>query len=254
MLLDPAIGLDGAWMREIADAMLASPDYPDAAEARAEKANGSWAEVDPAVLDAELDEHLVALPGGRYGWRVSLPAMMSYWSELAREIDIAAQRNWNDGGAGGVDVATVCHRPAHHQPARPIGSRLSADGFRLRPHGGGDQTRRGRRADPRTDALTVAPVTDKQVERVRALVASIPAGWVSTYGDIAAAAGLSSPRIVGWIMRTDSSDLPWHRVITASGRPARHLATRQLELLRAEGVLAVDGRIALDEVRYEFQG
>jgi methylated-DNA-protein-cysteine methyltransferase related protein len=98
----------------------------------------------------------------------------------------------------------------------------------------------------------VAPVTDDQVERVRALVASIPAGRVSTYGDIAAAAELSSPRIVGWIMRTDSSDLPWHRVITASGRPARHLTTRQLELLRAEGVLAVDGKIALNDVRYEF--
>jgi methylated-DNA-protein-cysteine methyltransferase-like protein len=98
----------------------------------------------------------------------------------------------------------------------------------------------------------VAPVTDDQVERVRALVAAIPAGRVSTYGDIAAAAMLSSPRIVGWIMRTDSSDLPWHRVITASGRPARHLTTRQLELLRAEGVLAVDDKIALNDVRYAF--
>jgi methylated-DNA-protein-cysteine methyltransferase-like protein len=100
----------------------------------------------------------------------------------------------------------------------------------------------------------VAPVTDEQVERVRALVASIPAGRVATYGDIAAVARLSSPRIVGWIMRTDSSDLPWHRVITASGRPARHLTSRQLELLRAEGILAVDGKIALDEVRHEFSG
>jgi methylated-DNA-protein-cysteine methyltransferase related protein len=98
----------------------------------------------------------------------------------------------------------------------------------------------------------VAPVTDEQVERVRSLVAAIPPGRVSTYGDIAAVAGLSSPRIVGWIMRTDSSDLPWHRVITASGRPARHLTTRQLELLRAEGILAADGKIALGEVRYEF--
>jgi alkylated DNA nucleotide flippase Atl1 len=98
----------------------------------------------------------------------------------------------------------------------------------------------------------MAPVTDDQVERVRKLVAAIPAGRVATYGDIASAAELSSPRIVGWIMRTDSSDLPWHRVITASGRPARHLTTRQLELLRAEGVLAVDGRIALNEVRYAF--
>lgn len=98
----------------------------------------------------------------------------------------------------------------------------------------------------------MAPVTDEQVERVRGLVASIPAGRVVTYGDIASAARLSSPRIVGWIMRTDSSDLPWHRVITASGRPARHLTTQQLELLRAEGVLAVDGKVALDELRYEF--
>ncbi len=95
-------------------------------------------------------------------------------------------------------------------------------------------------------------VTDAQVEHVRALVASIPSGKVATYGDSASAAGLSSPRIVGWIMRTDSSDLPWHRVITASGRPADHLSTRQLELLRAEGVLATDGRIPLGEVRHSF--
>lgn len=98
----------------------------------------------------------------------------------------------------------------------------------------------------------MAPVTDEQVELVRSLVAAIPLGRVSTYGDIAALAGLSSPRIVGWIMRTDSSDLPWHRVVRASGRPAQHLATRQLELLRAEGVLSVDGRVALSEIRYEF--
>ena len=98
----------------------------------------------------------------------------------------------------------------------------------------------------------MAPITDDQVERVRALVASIPAGRVSTYGDIATAAELSSPRIVAWIMRTDSSDLPWHRVIRASGTPAPHLATRQLELLRAEGVLADDGRIPLAAVRHEF--
>lgn len=98
----------------------------------------------------------------------------------------------------------------------------------------------------------MAPVTDEQVELVRSLVAAIPLGRVSTYGDIAALAGLSSPRIVGWIMRTDSSDLPWHRVIRASGRPAQHLATRQLELLQAEGVLSVDGRVALSEIRYEF--
>jgi methylated-DNA-protein-cysteine methyltransferase-like protein len=98
----------------------------------------------------------------------------------------------------------------------------------------------------------MAPITEDQVERVRALVASIPAGRMSTYGDIASVAGLSSPRIVGWIMRTDSLDLPWHRVITASGRPAKHLTSKQLELLRAEGILSRDGKIPLDEVRFEF--
>ena len=98
----------------------------------------------------------------------------------------------------------------------------------------------------------MAPVTEDQVEHVRRLVASIPAGRVATYGDIASAAQLSSPRIVGWIMRTDSSDLPWHRVITASGRPAAHLQTRQLELLRAEGVLADDGRVNLRQARHAF--
>ncbi|CAN3127877.1 MGMT family protein [Mycobacterium sp. smrl_JER01] len=98
----------------------------------------------------------------------------------------------------------------------------------------------------------MAAITEEQVEKVRALVAAVPPGQVSTYGDIADAADLSSPRIVGWIMRTDSSDLPWHRVVPASGRPAPHLATRQLERLRAEGVLAVDGRIPLREYRHTF--
>ncbi|MGE2725608.1 alpha/beta hydrolase [Mycolicibacterium pulveris] len=88
VLLDPAVGLDGEWMRDIADSMLASPDYTDRAEARAEKANGSWGEVEPAELDRELDEHLVELPNGRVGWRISIPAMMSYWSELARPVTL----------------------------------------------------------------------------------------------------------------------------------------------------------------------
>ncbi len=96
-------------------------------------------------------------------------------------------------------------------------------------------------------------ITDAQVERVRALVAEIPPGRVATYGDIACAAGLSSPRIVGWIMRTDSHDLPWHRVLSASGRPAAHLADDQLALLRAEGVPTEGGRVPLIQVRHRFE-
>jgi lipase len=86
VLLDPATGLDGHRMREIADDMIASPDYTDREEARSDKLSGSWGEVPEADLDAELDEHLVPWPNGRVGWRLSLPAMMSYWSELTRPI------------------------------------------------------------------------------------------------------------------------------------------------------------------------
>ncbi|WP_327109746.1 MGMT family protein [Nocardia sp. NBC_01730] len=96
------------------------------------------------------------------------------------------------------------------------------------------------------------PTTDAQVEQVRALVASIPVGRVATYGDIAAAAGLSTPRTVGWIMRTDAADLPWHRVIGAGGKPAAHVAGRQLRLLAEEGVPIRDGRVDLRAARFPF--
>lgn len=98
----------------------------------------------------------------------------------------------------------------------------------------------------------MAATTADQVDLVRDLVSAIPAGRVATYGDVAAAAGLSSPRTVGWIMRTDSADLPWHRVVPASGRPAPHLAARQLERLAAERVPIADGRVDLGAARHRF--
>ncbi|WP_343572473.1 alpha/beta hydrolase [Mycobacterium sp.] len=125
VLLDPAVGLDGAWMLEIADAMLASPDYADVAAARAAKTNGSWAGVDPAVVDAELDEHLVMLPGGRCTWRLSLPAMMAYWSELARDIVLPAK------GIGTTLVQAAWTTPAYvtGRLVTDLGERLG-EGFR----------------------------------------------------------------------------------------------------------------------------
>lgn len=99
VLLDPAVGLDGGWMRNIADDMFASPDYTDREEARAEKADGSWGEVEPDELDRELEEHLIELPNGRHGWRISIPAMLSYWSELARPITLPRK---------GIPVSLVC--------------------------------------------------------------------------------------------------------------------------------------------------
>ncbi|WP_054814984.1 MGMT family protein [Nocardia arizonensis] len=97
------------------------------------------------------------------------------------------------------------------------------------------------------------PTSDAEIELVRALVARIPPGSVATYGDIAEAAGLSTPRTVGWIMRTDSADLPWHRVIGAAGQPAAHIAHRQLRLLAEEGVPVRDGRVNLRAARFRFR-
>jgi len=92
---------------------------------------------------------------------------------------------------------------------------------------------------------------DEQLhERVREVVASVPPGKVSTYGDIAAIAGAPSPRLVGRILSEDGADLPWHRVLRANGTPAPHLVHRQLELLRAEGVLADGQRINLRTYRW----
>lgn len=88
VLLDPAVALDGSWMRQVADDMYRSPDYTDRAEARDEKAVGSWGEVAEEELDKELDEHLVDRPDGRVGWRISIPAMLCYWSELTRAVPV----------------------------------------------------------------------------------------------------------------------------------------------------------------------
>ncbi|GAA4888972.1 MGMT family protein [Saccharopolyspora cebuensis] len=89
-------------------------------------------------------------------------------------------------------------------------------------------------------------------ERVRSVVASIPPGRVLSYGDVAELAGIRSPRLVGRILGEDSADLPWFRVLRASGTTAEHLRHRQLELLRAEGVLADGGKV--DMRRYRWSG
>lgn len=86
VLLDPAIGLDPALVAEIAEAGLARPDYADIAAARQDKLSTAWAEVAPELLEQELAEHLVPTTGGRVGWRMSLPAITSYWGQLAREL------------------------------------------------------------------------------------------------------------------------------------------------------------------------
>jgi alkylated DNA nucleotide flippase Atl1 len=87
-------------------------------------------------------------------------------------------------------------------------------------------------------------------ERVRELIKSIPPGKVASYGDIAALASAPTPRLVGRILSEDGHDLPWHRVLRANGTPAQGLARRQLELLRAEGVLADGEKVSMHTYRW----
>ena len=88
------------------------------------------------------------------------------------------------------------------------------------------------------------------LERVRGVVAAIPAGSVLAYGEVAARAGLPGrARLVGRVLAEDGHDLPWHRVLRANGTPAPHLAAEQLARLRAEGVLAEGGRVPMRRYR-----
>ena len=74
----------------------------------------------------------------------------------------------------------------------------------------------------------------------RRIILSIPPGKVSTYGQVAAAAGYPLyHRAVARLLRVDPPDqLPWHRVLGAGGRirvPEPHAAL-QRKLLESEGV------------------
>ncbi|RCW42831.1 O(6)-alkylguanine repair protein YbaZ [Halopolyspora algeriensis] len=94
---------------------------------------------------------------------------------------------------------------------------------------------------------------EQTLEQVRSVVASIPPGRVLGYGDVAELAGLRSARLVGRILAEDGADLPWYRVLRSDGTVAEHIRHRQLEHLRAEGVLADNGRVDMRRYRWEAE-
>ena len=60
---------------------------------------------------------------------------------------------------------------------------------------------------------------------------SVPAGFVTTYGDLCP----SAPRFAGAVLAAcDDPDVPWQRVVRADGSLAK--GARQRRLLEAEGV------------------
>jgi methylated-DNA-protein-cysteine methyltransferase-like protein len=98
---------------------------------------------------------------------------------------------------------------------------------------------------------SVAPEDNDSLQAIWNVVARIPRGQVSSYGDVARAAGLPGrARLAGTALRLMPEDmnLPWHRVMGAGGRivfpkSSRHFR-EQARLLRSEGVPVKDGRVA----------
>ncbi len=83
--------------------------------------------------------------------------------------------------------------------------------------------------------------------KVLSTVRRIPAGRVSTYGDVAELAGRpGAARAVGNIMRDCTArDVPCHRVIAAAGRLGGYGGATALKraLLQAEGIVVRGERI-----------
>jgi O-6-methylguanine DNA methyltransferase len=84
-------------------------------------------------------------------------------------------------------------------------------------------------------------------DRVYDAVRAIPAGRVSTYGDVAAAAGRpGAARAVGTLMASAGPrSVPAHRVIAAGGALGGYggLESTKAALLRAEGIVVVGRRV-----------
>jgi alkylated DNA nucleotide flippase Atl1 len=93
------------------------------------------------------------------------------------------------------------------------------------------------------------------VERVLQVVDSIPPGRVMTYGDVAAALGSRAARMVGQVMAYYGSDVPWWRVVRASGHPPADHEHIALQHYRSEstpllGVGTPRYRVDLRVARY----
>lgn len=100
---------------------------------------------------------------------------------------------------------------------------------------------------------------DAAAAAICAVIRRIPPGWVATYGQIAAMAGLPRrARLVGRVLMTlgDASDVPWYRVVNAKGEVSFSNArngsdSRQIRLLKAEGIaFDANNRFNLERFRW----
>jgi methylated-DNA-protein-cysteine methyltransferase related protein len=117
---------------------------------------------------------------------------------------------------------------------------------------------RTRRAQPERVHGEVQGSSRGAWEAVYRLVRAIPSGRVMTYGQIAGLLGnLLSPKAVGWAMHASPANLPWQRVVNASGacstdRRGDLPPGLQRRLLEAEGVeFRLDGTLDLARYRWD---
>ena len=93
--------------------------------------------------------------------------------------------------------------------------------------------------------------------RIYDVVKQIPYGKVATYGQVAALAGSKRwARVVGYALHAnpDPENIPCFRVVNRFGEVSKAFAfggeNRQIELLKAEGVEFVDGRVDMDKYQW----
>jgi methylated-DNA-protein-cysteine methyltransferase-like protein len=96
------------------------------------------------------------------------------------------------------------------------------------------------------------------MHRIWDTISDIPRGKVASYGQIAEVAGIPrGARQVGYALRhlPKGSDVPWHRVIQASGRIAFDRDTPQFaeqkKRLQRDDVAVIKGRIDLQKYRWQ---
>ena len=82
------------------------------------------------------------------------------------------------------------------------------------------------------------------------VLTSLQPGEVVTYGEVAAQAGFpGAARAVGTILRTCDGDIPWWRVVGAGGLIRTPEDAGQADLLGAEGILVVGGKVLGSKTR-----
>lgn len=97
-----------------------------------------------------------------------------------------------------------------------------------------------------------------RMHRIWDTIRDIPTGSVASYGQIAEIAGVpSGARQVGYALRQlpDGHDVPWQRVITASGKIAFEKGSRpyqeQCKRLMMEDVAVIAGRVDMQKYRWQ---